>query len=239
MSGSTSHRTLPSVLALALALSVPGASAQQKEFVQAQRANANALHDYTWKSRTELKLKGESKNVRLELVRYDIDGQPQKTPIGGGPGESQDSRGGRARSGGPVRQRAVAKKQDEFKQLMNDLAALVGSYTHLPPDRLQAFVNRASISRGQGVEAGSLRIQGRDVLRAGDQMIIWIDQVSSMMRRVEITTSLEAEPVHLVADYRSLENGLTYQARSVLRYPDKQLDLTVENFEYQLVGRPR
>jgi hypothetical protein len=60
-----------------------------------------------------------------------------------------------------------------------------------------------------------------------------------MMRRVEITTALDAKPVHLVADYRSLDNGLTYQARAVLRYPDKQMDLTVENFEYQFIGRAR
>jgi hypothetical protein len=239
MTGPISRGRVSSVLALVFALHIAGANAQQKEFVQAQRANANALRDYTWKSRTELKLKGESRNVRLEQVRYDIDRQLQKTPIGGGPAESQDSRGGRGRAGGPVRQRAIAKKQEEFEELMNNLAALVGSYAHLPPDRLQAFVNRAGISSGEGLETGSLRIQGRDVLRPGDQMIIWIDPVSSMMRRVEIATALEGELVHVVSDYRSLENGLTYQARSVLRYPEKQLDLTVENFEHTFVGRAR
>ena len=54
-----------------------------------------------------------------------------------------------------------------------------------------------------------------------------------------VVALLEAKPVHIAAGYRSLDNGLTYQARSVLRYPDKQLNLTVENFDYQFVARSR
>jgi hypothetical protein len=70
-------------------------------------------------------------------------------------------------------------------------------------------------------------------------MSIWIDPTSYMMRRVEIVTSHEKKPVNLVSEYRTLDNGLTYQARSVLRYPEKQVELTVENFEYQHVGVPK
>jgi hypothetical protein len=237
MAGSMSHLAGAAVVALLPAF-VGAPAAQQREFVQAQRANVEALREYAWKSRTELKLKGESRHVRLEQVRYDLDGRLQKTQIGGGL-QSQETRGGRGRSGGPIRQRVNAKKQEEFSDLMNDLATLAASYTHLPPDRLQAFGARATISKGQGIETGSIRIEGRDVLAAGDAMVVWIDPVSSMMRRVEITTALDAKPVGVVADYRSLDNGLTYQARAALRYPEKEVELTVENFEYQYVGTPQ
>jgi hypothetical protein len=88
MAGSISYRAVLSVSALMCAIAVAGMSAQQREFSQAQRANADALRDYTWKSRTELRLKGEPRNVRLEQVRYDLDGRLQKAQIGGGPGES-------------------------------------------------------------------------------------------------------------------------------------------------------
>ena len=37
----------------------------------------------------------------------------------------------------------------------------------------------------------------------------------------------------------TLDNGPTYQARAVLTYPEKQVELTVENFEYQHVGASR
>jgi hypothetical protein len=82
--------------------------------VEAQRANAAALREYTWKSRTELTLKGETRSVRLEQVRYDLDGRLQKTQIGRTPGQSQGAGSGRGRSAGPLRQRVIAEKQEEF-----------------------------------------------------------------------------------------------------------------------------
>jgi hypothetical protein len=227
----------PGVLALLFALAVTTASGQQREFVEVQRANADALRSYTWKSRTELTLKGEVMNVRLEQVRFDFDGRLQKTQIGGGSAAASESHVGRR--GGPVRQRVVARKQDEFKELMNDLATLAGSYAHLSPDTLEAFAARATITKGQGIEPAWLRVQGRGVLSGTDEMMVWIDAARLMMRRVEITTVLDGKPVHIGVDYRSLENGLTYQTRAIVRYPEKQLEVTIENFDYKFAGRLR
>ncbi len=59
-------RSVVLVLGASLALA-PGVFGQHKEqFAQAQKDNSAALKQYTWKSRTELKMKGESKNVKLE-----------------------------------------------------------------------------------------------------------------------------------------------------------------------------
>ena len=226
------------IVPIVLFLSSTDAAAQQMEFAQAQKANQAALRQYTWKSRTELRLNGESKNVRLEQVRYGFDGQLQKTQIGGA-GDSDAGRGERGRAGGPIRQRVIARKKEEFQELMNDLAMLAGSYAHLSPSQLQTFGKQATFSKGRSGEGGSIRIQGRDVVVAGDEMVVWVDPLSYTIRRVEIRTTLEAAPVHVVADYRSLDNGLSYQARSILRYPEKHMELTVENFDYQFAGRSR
>jgi hypothetical protein len=215
---------------------VTGVSAQHLEFLQAQKANARALREYTWKSRTELALKGETMRVLLEQVRFDIDGQLQKTPIGGSP-DGPDPTAARGRAGGPVRQRVVARKRSEFKDLLDELAALAGSYAHLSQDRLDAFARRAVVSAGAGIETGSLRLQGSDVVVPGDAMTVWVDPATFNMRRVTIATMFEMKPVELVADYRSLGNGVTYQARTALRYPDRQIEITVETFEYVQAGR--
>jgi hypothetical protein len=218
------------------------ASAQQKEqFVAAQQANKAALREYTWKRRTELKLKGESKKVTMEQVRHDIDGKLQKTPIGGAPEAPppEQPASGRGRRGGRLKEKIIENKKEEFAELMQNLGALVASYGHLPQDKLQAFAKGATMGRGEGAEGGTVRIQGGNVLVDGDSMSIWIDPASSMMRRVEIATALEKKPVNLVSEYRSLDNGPTYQARSVLQYPEKQIELTIENFEYQHVGTPK
>jgi hypothetical protein len=224
---------------LATGLMTAIAIAQQKEaFVQAQQANKAALREYTWKRRTELKLKGESKKVTMEQVRYDVDGKLQKTPIGGGPEPppQEQPAGRRGRRGGRVKEKVIENKKEEFAELMQNLGALVASYGQLPQDKLQAFAKNATTGKGEGAQAGTVRIQGDNVLVDGDSMSIWIDPTSSMMRRVEIATSLEKKPVSAVSEYRSLDNGPTYQARSVLTYPEKQIELTVENFEYQRVG---
>src|SRR3954464_9242262 len=54
----------------------------QPSFAESQKANAQMLRQYTRRSRTETKLKGESKNAKLEQVRYGANGTLEKTPIG-------------------------------------------------------------------------------------------------------------------------------------------------------------
>lgn len=210
-------------------------AAQASAFADAQRANQAALRHYTWKSRTELSVAGESKGVRLEQVRYDLDGRLQKTTIGGGSDQSEP-RAGLPGPGGAIRKRVVARKREEFQELLDQLAALAERYAHLPPARAQAFAAAASITQGQGVETGSVKVAGHDLLLPGDRMVLWVDPATFMTRRVEIATLHDGHPVSVVSDFRSLDNGLTYQARSILRYPEKRVEIAVESFEYVFVG---
>src|SRR4029078_3416104 len=76
----------------------------QPSFAESQKANAQMLRQYSWKSRTEIKLKGESKNVKLEQVRYDANGKLQKTSIGAPPAAAAaEPQGGRRGGSGPGR----------------------------------------------------------------------------------------------------------------------------------------
>ena len=66
----------PRALVLATLLLSAGFAARAQEgakekFAQAQKQNAAQLRQYGWTSRTELKLKGDSKNIKMESVRYD------------------------------------------------------------------------------------------------------------------------------------------------------------------------
>jgi hypothetical protein len=204
-------------------------------FAESQKANSQALRQYSWKSRTEIKLKGESKNVKLEQVRYDLDGKLQKTPMGGPPPAAPaPAQGGR---GGRVKNKVIENKKEEFGEMMQGLGQLVASYGQLPPDKLQAFAANATKGRGEGAMQGTAQIQGLDVLQPGDSMTIWIDPASQMMRRVEIKTIYDKKPAALVAEYRSVPNGPTYMARAVLTYPEKNVELTVDNSDY-VRGQP-
>src|SRR3954464_6242193 len=106
----------------------------QPPFAESQKANAQTLRQYSWKSRTEIKLKGESKNVKLEQVRYDASGKLQKTPIGAPPAAAPAvAEGGRGGRGGRVKTKVIENKKEEFGDLMKGLGQLVASYGQLPP----------------------------------------------------------------------------------------------------------
>jgi hypothetical protein len=222
------------------------ASSPAASFVQAQEANRAALRDYTWKSRTELTIDGESRQVRLDQVRYDFDGVLQRTRIGGS-GSEQSAAPGLAGViapraigvAGVIRQRVAARKASDLRTLMQDLNALASSYTQLSPDRLQAFTRTATTRPGAGPDAGLVLLRGTGVLVADDAMSIWLDPAAATLRRIEIVTSLDGHPVRIVAEYRALAGGPTYQARTTLRYPHDDLVLTIEQFDHQPTGGAR
>jgi len=230
-------RAIVGFAVLAFALGVASSYAQRKEeFAGAQKQNREALQHYTWKSRAEIKLKGESKNVELQQVRYDLNGKLQKRPIGGGSPEQEaaDSGGRRSgRRGGRLKQKVIENKKEEFAELLKNLGQLVASYAHLTPEKMQAFAQGATVGPGEG---DTLAIQGINVLQPGDTMSVWIDPASYMMRRVEIHTAFEEKPVHFVTEFQDVTHGPTYPARSMLEYPDKEVELIVENYDYQKLG---
>ncbi len=212
---------------------------QKEQFAQAQKENSAALKQYTWKSRTEIKMKGESKSVKLEQVRYDLDGKQQKTPIGEPPQqqaqEEAGRRGGR-RGGGRVKAKIIENKKEECAELMQSLGQLVASYAHMPPDKMQVFAQNATVAQGQGQGGNEVLIQGSNAMVPGDTMSVWIDPASFGMRRLEIKTSFEDKPVHFTGEFEAVKDGPTYPARLTLEYPDKEVELTVENYDYQKLG---
>ena len=232
-------RTASRRVVIALALSTlclwPAAAQDKAAFGAAQAANAKVLRDYTWTSRTELKMKGESKNVKLEQVRYDATGALQKTPLPGGTPEPKPAppfgRGSR------LKKKIVDNKKEEFAELLQNVVALVKSYGHMPPDKLQAFMAGATSKPGTGELQGALHISGGNAMQPGDSLAIWIDPKTMMMRRVEVRSAFEEKPVLLTAAYQTAPNGPTHLGKVTLAYPDKQVEVTVDNYDYKRLGQ--
>jgi len=210
----------------------------KEQFAQAQKENSAALKQYTWKSRTELKLKGESKNVKLEQVRYDIDGKLQKTNIDAPATEqAEQQKGRRGRRGqGRVKDKIVEKKKGEFAELMQGLGQLASSYAHMSPEAMQKFAQNAGIGQGEGPLQGTVQIRSGDVLQPGDAVSVWVDPTSYLMRQVEIQSAYDGKPVTVLVEFQRAADGPSYPARSTLSYPDKEIDLIVENNEYERVN---
>ena len=223
-----------------LAVSVPctanaqDAQSNKEKSVNAQRANKAGLEQYSWMSTTTLALKGEVKSSKVDQVQYDAQGQLLKTPMDQPPPQQQEThrRGRRHR----VKEHVVDKKKKEYEELLKGLGQLIASYTHLPPEKTQAFAKSAEFSQGEGEMQGTIRIHGADILQSGDSMTIWVDSETAMMRKVDISTSYEGKPASAVTNFANLPGGPTYPAQTVLTYPAKEIEVTTANNDYHRSG---
>lgn len=203
----------------------PQVRAQTNEKMAQAAANATALKQYQWKSRTEIQKDGETKNVQVALMRYDSNGQLQKTPVSGTPEPDLPKFG--------LRKMIAQKKLREFRERVQELGALAKTYSELPPEQMQRFMATASVTP----EAPNLvRLEGRKVIHPGDSMAIWIDAVSRKQRRVEIHTSLNDKPVGIVSEFQDIpQGGPTYMARSQINYEGTSVTIITENFDHARV----
>lgn len=206
------------------------ASARQLErkFAQAQQENAKQLRQYTWKSRTEIRKGGETKSTQLYLMRYDFDGSVQQTLVGA-TSQQIPTRG--------LRGLVAKKKKEEFVETLDGLKAVAKSYGNLPPEKMQRFMSGAAFTPEKTAAQMLIRVQGRDVLRPGDSMTVWLDAATRSQRRVEVQTTFEGSPVRVVSEFQDLPGGPTHAARAVVEYPSRGLTITTENFDYQRARR--
>jgi len=225
----TTTLALQRALSLAIPLALFAAIAINAQIdnrkAQTQPDNALALRQYEWKLRTEIRKDGETKRVEVASMRYDENGQLQKTIIGTTPEPDLPKFG--------LRRRIAKNKLEDFREKIASLVALAKSYADLPSDRKQQFVTAAAITP----EEKLLRLEGRNVLQTGDSMTIFLNALSRKQRRVEIQTTFDQKPVRIVSEFADLTEGLTYMARSQVSYEGNSIDIITENFDYARLQR--
>ncbi len=204
-------------------------SQMDRSFARLQQQNAGALAQYAWKSRTEIRKGGETRSVQLALMRYDIDGTLQKTPISSTPEQKLPTHG--------IRGRIAQKKKENFLETLDSLGRLAKSYSELSADEMQRFMAAARVTPEVVSQQKLISISGSNLLQPGDSMTVWVDLVTKKQRRVEIQTTLDKKPVRIVSDFQDLPQGPTHMARSVIDYPSEELTLLTENFDYERTAR--
>lgn len=220
------HKFKTKVVALAIMLCAgPIAHGQQdQKFAQAQKQNAQALRQYTWKSRSQIRKDGDVKSTKLFLTRYAPDGTQVQVLL------EEDS--AKLPKFG-LRGMIAKKKKEEAAELIEALQKLAKSYGELPPSKMQEFTGRATATLETNTPQPLLRLEASDVLQANDSMTVWVDANTRRQRRIEINSSYDAKPVRIVSEFKDVPGGPTYMARSVVDYPREELTLTVENFDHQ------
>ncbi len=210
-------------LALVLNMAAPAAAQMDMTLVaekvsKARQENAQRTRDYSWTQRTEVKVKGEVKSLKTEIVRYTVDGELQKTSI--------DETSAKKPKG--VRGKVAKKKIAGMKDWMAELGELLKAYSLPTAGNLLDFLNKASVSP----DGAGRKLDATGVVQAGDRMSVWINDDFKMVK-TEVTTQHDGSDVKLMTDHETTPDGLDYVARTTIVVPDKGIEMTVENFSYK------
>lgn len=187
-------------------------------------SNQKALKHYSWVMRTEVQSDGEVQNVKLEKIRFDLQGKLRKTLISASPREKKVR--------GPLRKRAYKKKQGTIQKWVRVLSETAINYLFPFPNQLQDFMQRAAFWEGRGQASGEIRIQGDSFIQPRDSVEIYLDALKKRPRKMDVKTNYQGAPIKITADYRDLSDGPTYVAKAIVDYPPENIRLIIETFDY-------
>jgi hypothetical protein len=202
---------------------VPADPAKFAVQISEKRAeNRESLREYSWKTRSEITVKGETKLLKVELVRFDVDGRMQKTTLNEETPDQRKKRG--------VRGRIQKKKAKKKKEWFGELHGLLRQYSLPTTGKVLDYLDKATF--GPGDRPGTIRIRGTSVVQPGDELTMWIDSDTKETKLTKVRTRLDGDTVLLETNHDSLASGLRYQARSIITVPAEDVRMTVENFDY-------
>jgi len=221
----------PLVAILAVLCFPTGALAQAKaeatavkavQIAAARKQNAALMHEYTWHSRIELIQAGRVKDTRIDLVQYGPDGKPQRTLL--------NDKSARLPIGF-LRRAIIENERQEVETYLKGLNGLLEQYTLPTAGKVLDFMEQAQVI---GPDAnGEVEMTGHSVVVPGDTFSVWSDARSHQTRKVQVASTFNGDVVTLTATFRTLPSNLTYVDYAEVTVPAKQMDLKVQNFDYE------
>ncbi len=204
-------------------------SAQQDKvaaFKQSVAQNQKKLHQYQWTETTIISVKGDEKARLQKRCFYGPDGKVQKQQI---------SAPAQQKSPGGLRGKIIEKKKAEITDYMQRAMALIHQYLPPDPDRIQAAVSSGKLSLSP-VGQGAVRLEFRDFMKPSDSLSFNLDGANLAIQKIEVKSYLDSpkdDPITLNANFASLSDGVNYAANSVLSAPAKNIQVVVQNSDYQ------
>ncbi len=219
--------------ALAAIVVVPATAQElQQKLAAAKQAaalNQQALRSYSWVEKTELSLKGEVKNTKVDMCRYGPDGKVQKTAVVEPP-PPEKQRG--------VKGKIVAKKTEEMKGELEAAVALVQQYLPPAPDKMQVVMNAGTASVSQaGPGRASLKFPG--YAKANDALTLTFDSTVKSLQQIDVNTWLDepANAVTLKVTMNALPDGVSYPGTVVLGMPKSSIEVRITKSNYQKLAQ--
>ena len=215
-----------SALAFAQEQDSPGQEPPNKavlatEINDGRKRNAAQMQNYAWNTRTEIKMDGEVKSVKVELIRFTPEGELQKAMV-------SDSNEGAKKPRG-VRGRVASKKKKGMQEWAGELGKLLQQYSLPTPGSILDFLDQATVRR----TGNMVNLTGENVIQQGDYMAILVDSKSNQLKLITVKTSLDGDAVDVQITSENLDDGLSYTARQVVKVPAMKVELIVENYDFR------
>jgi len=196
---------------------------------QSAARNQQALRSYSWLEKTELSLKGEVKNEKVDMCRYGPDGTVQKTPVVEPP-PPQKKRG--------LKGRVVAKKTGEMKEELEAAVALVQQYVPPSADLMQVVMNAGTASIAQA-GPGFVALKFPGYVKKDDALTLTFESAVKTLHQIEVNTWLDEpdNPVNLKVTMQTLPDGKSYPGSIVLAMPKRQIEARITKSNYQKLAQ--
>ena len=222
-------RAVLSVIIVCAAVLLTGsARAQDQEAIQAAAAsmkqNLESLRHYAWQSRVNVSVDGEQKRVTLYQVRYNLDGELEKTAMGG----EADQKKVR----GPIRKNVAKKKKKQAQEFATEATRTIEAY--MSPESIKKAMSQAFARR----DAGMLKLRSEDVVKQGDSVEFSVVDATYQPMTFEIQSTVDESPISVEITFQKLDDGTNYPARTIVKatFDGKPLKIETENFNYVKQG---
>lgn len=195
---------------------------------QSMAQNKQRLMQYRWTETTQLTLKGDPKPPTQDRCQYGPNGKVEKTPLGFPPAPT---------SGGPLKQKMVAKKKAEMQEYLTNAKSLLNMY--LPPDDFELMERAQQSGNISFTPAGGLvDVVIVNYVLQGDRMTITFDPQARKITGLAVNTYMDdpKDTVSLQVEMGSLPDGTNFMRQTILTCTAKKLVVTTTNSDYQKVS---
>ncbi|MFL6352006.1 MAG: hypothetical protein ACJ74Z_09175 [Bryobacteraceae bacterium] len=183
-------------------------------------ANAKQMMRYEWKQRITVIRKGQPSEPVINQVRFDSNGQMQRTTISA---PEQNQMHG-------LRGRVAAGVKEDVKQIME----LAGSYNK--PQQMVDAIKKAQISAAPG---GTIRVQSNGLIKPTDSMTMLANPTTHLAKHIDINTDYDGDPMTIAQDYSPVPGGPNVMKSMKVSVPGKNLVVKVDSYDFvqQSAGR--
>jgi hypothetical protein len=205
-----------------------GAQDKVAAFKQALADNQKQLRQYQWIETTTISMKGEVKSQIQKQCFYGPDGKVQKHQISTSPQQQMP---------GGIKGKVAAKKKAETQDYMERAVFWVQQYVPPESQRIQAAKDAGNISANP-MSQGTLVLGIRNYLKMGDTLTLNLNTATMAMQAIKVNTYMDSpdDKVNLDVGFATLSNSVEYPAKIVLDAPAKQIQVVMQNANYQMIA---